>query len=199
MKKVRKTSLSKILSNIIMAVINLCFCAINFLSANNFYGNWYFNSVVILYSLGIILGVACLILSIIEFRSDSIISFTQIWLFIICLFLVPMLIFESVNYYKDLYNGITEFETEIYEIPVENYYAEYPDEPKSIGLFCNGYYRLDISDYIYFDLVNNNPLDKTRTVYYSALGWETYPHLHYIRVKFHKYTKIVDEIQILYD
>ena len=36
--------------------------------------------------------------------------------------MMPSLIYGSLNYYKDLFNGKKEFETEIYKIPVESYY-----------------------------------------------------------------------------
>lgn len=113
--------------------------------------------------------------------------------------LMPFLIYGSLNYYKDLYNGKIEFETEIYRMPVESYYENYPDIPKEIELSYNGYYPLTISDEMYIDLITNNPLDKTRQVYDAEFGETTYPHLYHIIIKFYENTKIVDSVQIVYE
>lgn len=117
---------------------------------------------------------------------------------------MPSLIYGSLNYYKDLYNGKIEFETEIFDIPVESYYEAHPDRPKEIELSTyllpyNSYYALIISDEVYNDLITNNPLDKTRLVHNSALDQMVYPHSHHIIIKFYEYTQIVDSVQIVYD
>ncbi len=117
---------------------------------------------------------------------------------IMVIILMPFLIFGSLNYYKDLYNGKIEFETEIYDIYVESY----PDRPKEILLtsyYFDGSCELTISDEVYIDLITNNPLDKTRLVHNARLDHKVYPHLHHIIIKFYENTKIVDSVRIVYD
>lgn len=112
--------------------------------------------------------------------------------------LMPFLIFGSLNYYKDLYNGKIEFETEIYDIYVESY----PDRPKEILLtsyYFDGSCELTISDEVYIDLITNNPHDKTRQVYNAPFYEIVYPHLHHIIIIFYENTKIVDSVRIVYD
>lgn len=137
--------------NIAGIAIVLCFCAVNFLSAHNFYGNRYFILMIILYSFGIIGAISYLIFSILMAKHST--SPVQIAVSFLCLLQVPVLIFQSVNYYKDLFSGITELETEIYEIPVESYYEEYHDAPKEIAFFQNGcYYKFIVDDEMYSTL-----------------------------------------------
>lgn len=186
-------------SNIVVTMLALCIAAINTLSNNDFYGRWYFNLLVILYSLGMILLILYPIISITEHKHDydnvSHLAFSFVFLFIA----LPLLIFQSINYYKDFFNGITEFETEIYKIPVKSFYEKYPDQDKRIDLSYKGYYMLSVDDETYFDLINNNPIDETRTVYDSLFGEDVHPHLHHIKIRFYEHTKIVDTVQILYD
>ncbi|MBD5115042.1 MAG: hypothetical protein HDT46_07530 [Ruminococcaceae bacterium] len=165
---------------------------------NIFSGAWYFTASTIVYSIGIILGVAYLIMYLFLFRKY------EIKYGILCLINViiwiPFLIYGSLDYYKDLYNGKIEFETEIYEIPVESYYESHPDRPKEILLTSyNSVRALTISDEVYIDLITNNPLDNTRQVYNAPLDQTVEPHLHHIIIKFYENTKIVDSVQIVYD
>ncbi|MDE6030078.1 MAG: hypothetical protein K2G32_00460, partial [Oscillospiraceae bacterium] len=123
---------------------------------------------------------------------------------IMVIILIPFLIYGSLNYYKDLYNGKIEFETEIYDIYVESYYEDHPNIPKEILLSSyllpyNSSCALTISDEVYNDLITNNPLDKTRLVHNSRLDHMVYPHSHHIIIKFYEYTQIVDSVQIVYD
>lgn len=165
---------------------------------NNFSGEWYFTTSTIVYSIGIILGAAYLIMYLFLFRKYEI-EFGILHL-IIVIVLMPFLIYGSLNYYKDLYNGKIEFETEIYDIPVESFYEDHPDIPKKIELSSyHSYCTFTISDEVYIDLITNNPLDKTRQVHNAALDQTVYPHLHHIIIKFYENTKILDSIQIIYD
>lgn len=186
-------------SDIVATIFTLCIAAISTLSLNDFYGSWYFISLVILYSLGIISLILYPIISIAEHKRDynnlSHLVLSFIFLFIV----LPLLIFESINYYKDFFNGITEFETEIYKIPIQSFYEKYPDQDKDIGLSYKGYCKLSIDDETYFNLIKNNPVDENRTVYDSLFGEEVNPHLHPIKIRFYEHTKIVDTVQILYD
>jgi hypothetical protein len=165
---------------------------------NNFSGAWYFTASTIVYSLGIILGAALLIMYLSLFRKYKIKHGISYLILVIVLF--PIFIYGSLNYYKDLYNGKIEFETEIYKIPIESYYEDYPDRPKEIELSDYPIYcKLTISDEIYIDLIKNNPLDRTRPVYNAKFDETTYPHTHHIIIKFYEHTRIVDSVQIVYD
>lgn len=164
----------------------------------SFSGEWYFTVTTIVYSLGIILGAAYLIMYLFLFRKYEI-KYGILYL-IMVIILMPFLISGSLNYYKDLYNGKIEFETEIYKIPVESYYESHPDRPKKIELSSyHSYCTLTISDEVYIDLITNNPLDKTRQVYNASFDETVYPHLHHIIIKFYENTKIVDSVRIVYD
>lgn len=165
---------------------------------NYFIGEWYFTVLTTVYSIGIILGAAYLIMYLLLFRKYEI-KYGILYL-IMVIILMPFLIYGSLNYYKDLYNGKIEFETEIYKIPVESYYEEHPDRPKEIELSSyHSYCTLTISDEVYIDLIANNPLDKTRQVYNATFDETVYPHLHHIIIKFYENTKIVDSVRIVYD
>ncbi len=119
---------------------------------------------------------------------------------IMVIIMMSSLIYGSLNYYKDLFNGKKEFETEIYKIPVESYYESHPDRPKEIELSSyHSYCTLTISDEVYIDLITNNPHDKTRQVYNAPFDEIVYPHLHHIIIIFYENTKIVDSIRIVYD
>lgn len=165
---------------------------------NYFSGEWYFTVLTTVYSIGIILGAAYLIMYLLLFRKYEI-KYGILYL-IMVIILMPFLIYGSLNYYKDLYNGKIEFETEIYKIPVESYYEEHPDRPKEIELSSyHSYCTLTISDEVYIDLIANNPLDKTRQVYNATFDETVYPHFHHIIIKFYENTKIVDSVRIVYD
>ncbi len=170
-----------------------CWLIIQFFRINNFNGAWYFTASTIVYSIGIILGVVYPIMYLFLFRKYKIkygISYL-----IMVIILTPFLVYGSLNFYKDLYNGKIELETEIYKIPNESYYEDYPNRPKEIELSYPGCSTLTISDETYIDLITNNPRDQTRLVYDET----TYPHIHHIIIKFYENTRIVDSVQIVYD
>ena len=194
-----KTSKKINLVFIFIAIIFLLCCfIIRALRINNFCGEWYFTVSIIVYSVGIILGLAYLIMYSFLFRKYEI-KYGIIFLFMVII-LMPFLVYGSLNYYKDLSNGKIEFETEIYKIPVKSYYEGHPDKPKKIELSSyQSYCTLTISDEVYIDLITNNPLDKTRQVYNATFDETVYPHLHHIIIKFYENTKIVDSVQIVYD
>lgn len=175
-------------------------CIIQTFRINYFSGEWYFTVLTTVYSIGIILGATYLIMYLFLFRKYEI-KYGILYL-IMVIIPMPFLIFGSLNYYKDLYNGKIEFETEIYDIYVESYYESYPDRPKEILLtsyYFDGSCKLTISDEVYIDLITNNPLDKTRQVYNAPFDETVYPHLHHIIIKFYENTKIVDSVRIVYD
>lgn len=163
----------------IAILFSFCCFIIQTFRINNFSGAWYFTASTIVYSIGIILGAAFLIMYLLLFRKYKIKD--GVLYLILVIVLMPFLIYGSLKYYKDLFNGKIEFETEIYKIPVESYYENYPDRPKEIELSSyHGYYRLTISDEMYIDLITNNPLDQTRQVYNAEYDETTYPHLYHI-------------------
>lgn len=175
-----------------------CYLIIQIFRLNNFNGAWYFTASTIVYSIGIILGVAYLIMYLLLFRKYEI-KYGILYLIMVIIWM-PSFIYGSLDYYKDLYNGKIEFETEIYKIPVESYYEAHPDRPKKIELSSyHSYCTLTISDEVYIDLITNNPPDKTRQVYNAPYAETVYPHLHHIIIRFYEYTQIVDSVQIVYD
>ncbi len=186
-----------IIFGFIAILFSFCCLIIQTFRINNFSGAWYFTASTIVYSIGIILGVVYLIMYLFLFRKQKI-KYGITYL-IMVIILTPFLVYGSLNYYKDLYNGKIEFETEIYKIPIESYYEAYPYRPKEIELSYHGYCPLTISDETYIDLITNNPLDQTRQVYDAVYGETTYPHIHHIIIKFYENTKIVDNVQIVYD
>ncbi len=190
-----------IIFRLISFLCSICYLIIQTLNLiqnfriNNFSGAWYFTASTIVYSIGIVLGVVFLIMYLFLFRKYKI-KYGILYL-IMVIILIPSLVYGSLNYYKDLYNGKIEYETEIYDIYNESYYEDYPDRPKKIRVFYYGW--LTISDETYIDLITNNPHDKTRQVYDETLDRTTYPHLHHIIIKFYENTGIVDSVQIVYD
>ena len=185
--------------NIIFRLIAIlpwfCWLIIQIFSVINYSGAWRFTASTIVYSIGIILGVVYLIMYLFLFRKYKI-KYGILYLILIII-LLPFFFFFSLNYYKDLYIGKIELETEIYDIYNESYYEDYPDRPKEIRVSYYGW--LTISDKTYFDLITNNPMDQTRQVHDAALDLPTYPHIHHIIIKFYENTGIVDSVQIVYD
>ncbi len=189
-----------IIFRLIAFLVSFCWLIIQIFglfSVNNFSGAWRFTASTIVYSVGIVLGVIYLIMYLFLFRKYKI-KYGILYL-IMVIILLPFLIYGSLNYYKDLYIGKIEFETEIYDIFVESYYEDYPDRPKEIELSDSYYGWLTISDETYIDLITNNPHDKTRLVYNAVYDQTTYPHIHHIIIKFYENTGIVDSVQIVYD
>lgn len=181
----------------IAILFSFCYLIIQIFRINNFSGEWYFTASTIVYSIGIILGVVFLIMYLFLFRKYKI-KYGVLYLVLIIIWL-PFLIYGSLNYYKDLYIGKIELETEIYGIYKESYYEDYPDRPKEILLSYPGRRSLTISDETYIDLITNNPFDQTRLVYDAAFDLTTYPHKHHIIIKFYENTGILDSVQIIYD
>ncbi len=184
-----------IIFRLIAILFSFCWLIIQIFSVINYSGAWRFTASTIVYSIGIVLGVVYLIMYLFLFRKYKI-KYGILYL-IMVIILLPFLIYGSLNYYKDLYIGKIEFETEIYDIYVENYYEDYPDRPKKIRVSYYGW--LTISDETYIDLITNNPHDKTRLVYDEVFDLKTYPHIHHIIIKFYENTRIVDSVQIVYD
>ncbi|MGN0634017.1 MAG: hypothetical protein ACI4JW_09140 [Oscillospiraceae bacterium] len=186
-----------IIFRFIAILFSFCCLIIQTFKINNFSGAWYFTASTIVYSIGIILGVVFLIMYLFLFRKYKIkygISYL-----IMIIILLPFLIYGSLNYYRDLYIGKIELKTEIYKIPNESYYEDYPDRPKRIELSYPGCSTLTINDETYFDLIKNNPCDQTRIVYDAVYDETTYPHIHHIIIKFYENTGILDSVQIVYD
>ena len=186
-----------IVFRLIAILFSLCYLFIQIFRISNFSGEWYFTASTIVYSIGIILGIVFLIMYLLLFRKYKI-KYGVLYLVLIIIWL-PILIYGSLNYYKDLYIGKIELETEIYDIYKESYYEDYPDRPKEILLSYPGCRSLIISDETYIDLITNNPFDQTRLVYDEAFGLTTYPHMHHIIIKFYENTRILDSVQIVYD
>ncbi|MCM1167570.1 MAG: hypothetical protein NC299_17760 [Lachnospiraceae bacterium] len=180
--------------------VAFCYLAVHIIQAigiNDFGGAKRFTALTVVYSVGIALGAVFLIMYFCLFRKYKI-KYGVIYL-IVVIIMMPSLVYGSVNYYKDLFNGKTEIETEIYDIHVESFYEEHPDVPKTIILSRYGNDWFTISDETYNDLITNNPHDKTRLVHDAVLDRETYPHIHRIIVKFYENTEIVDSVRIVYD
>ena len=189
-----------IVFKLIASLFLVCWFIIQTFRIYSFYGEGYFSAVTIVYSLGIVLGIAALIMYLLLFRKYKI-QYGILYLFIIIV-LLPFLIYGSINYYKDLFNGKVVFETEIYRTPVESYYEAFLDMPKEIELsdyMHAGCLNLKLSDEMYYDLIRNNPYDTTRKVHNAHFDETTYPHIHHIIIKFYENTEIVDSIQIVYD
>lgn len=186
-----------IIFRLISLLFSLCYFIIQIFRISNFSGEWYFTVSTIVYSIGIILGIVFLIMYLLLFRKYKI-KYGVLYLVLIIIWL-PILIYGSLNYYKDLYIGKIELETEIYDIYNESYYEDYPDRPKEIQLSYPACSRLTISDETYIDLITNNPFDKTRLVHDEAHDQKTYPHIHHIIIKFYENTRILDSVQIVYD
>lgn len=181
----------------IMFVLCLLCSIVQFFSGTMFHGATQFVMSTVLYSIEIIITAVYIILYFSLFKKFKLnLSFT---VFLVMLILqMPSLIYGSLDYYKDLFEGKTVVETELYGISVESYHKADSEEP--IYIYTDDkYYNLIIDNNTYFDLVRNNPLDKSRLAYVKCMGWETYPHEHYIRAEFYKHTEIISDIEILYD
>ena len=188
---------SKKLSAVFAAAFVLCLlCSIvQFFSGTMFHGATQFVMSVVFFSAEIIITLVYIILYFSLFKKfkPSIAS----TVFLVMLILqMPLLIYDSLDYYKDLFQGKTTVETELYGISVESFHKTNSEEP--IYIYDDKYYHLIIDEDTYFYLVRNNPLDKSRLAYVKCMGWETYPHEHYIRAEFYENTEIIDKIEILY-
>ena len=181
----------------IMFVLCLLCGIVQFFNGTMFHGATHFVTSTVLYSIVVALTAVYIILYFLLFRKFKLsLSFT---VFLVMLILqMPSMIYSSLDYYKDLFEGKTVVETELYGISSESYHNVNLEEP--IYIYTDDkYYNLIIDEDTYFDLVRNNPLDKSRLAYVKCMGWKTYPHEHYIRAEFYEHTEIIDNIEILYD
>ena len=62
-----------------------------------------------------------------------------------------------------------------------------------------GFLDLPVSEDIYNDLIQNNPIDRTRTVYDPLYAETVYPHLHPVMIRYYARTGVVESVQIVYD
>ena len=157
----------------VIAVLFLLSCgAAGVIKNGMFFGKRYFDISVVIYASGILLGVLYLLL----------------------------FLFTSVKCFQDVWQGCTELKTEIYKIPVGGWRIEPSGKPVEIQPSCPGYgfLHLPVSEEIYNDLTQNNPQDRTRTVFDEAFGEYVYPHLHPIIIRFYAHTGVVESIQIDY-
>ena len=168
----------------------------------NYVGTWFLTASTIVYTIGIILGIAFLIMYFLLFRKVKI-RYGILYLPLVVIML-PFLIYGSLDYYKDIYKGKVVFETNIYDLYVESYYEEHPEIPKEILLSSYifdgiGLNNLAISDEMYFDLIQNNPNDLTQKVFNPVFAENVYPHIHNIKIVFYENTRIVESIEIIYN
>ena len=63
----------------------------------------------------------------------------------------------------------------------------------------HGFYRLPVSEEMYSELTEKNPVDETRTVYDAEYDETVHPHLHPVIIRFYEHTRIVDSIRIVYE
>ena len=115
--------------------------------------------------------------------------------------LMPVLVLFTKSYVLDFVTGCTEFQTQIYRLPVGGWQTEPDGEPLCIEPSCKdfGFLSLPVTEEIYIDLTENNPYDKTLKVYDETFDENVYPHLHPIIIRFYERTNIIDSIQIVYE
>ena len=120
-------------------------------------------------------------------------------LFLLCFLGVIVSGQSSVDYIKDFFIGKQTVHTEIYDVAIPDYYLKYPDEPKEICFFDeNLFCTLVITEEMYNYLIENNPIDSSRTVLNEPIAETTHPHLHTIEIEYFPNTEIIGEISIIY-
>ena len=184
----------------VIAVLFLLSCgAAGVIKNGVFFGKRYFDISVVIYASGILLGVLYLLLFLLLFRKYQLKTHC-VFSLITVVMMLPFLVFTSVKYFQDVWQGCTELKTEIYKIPVGGWRIEPSGKPVEIQPSCPGYgfLHLPVSEEIYNDLTQNNPQDRTRTVFDEAFGEYVYPHLHPIIIRFYAHTGVVESIQIDY-
>lgn len=153
-----------------------------------------FISLVAVYSIGIILALVSIFIVIKAFITKK--YQKKILVAVILFTIAPLLGFisHSIDYYKDLFSGKAVFQSDVYF--TEEFH--FIDKGKTVTIDYEGKsYTLLLTDEMYYELTENNPLDKSRTVKYLLA--EIYPNKYPARITFHKNTGIVCDVQIITD
>lgn len=155
------------------------------------YGNIRFITLTVLYSLGLLFGILSPVLFLIRCIAEK--SANRIWVSVFTLVPILLLAYHSAAYYKDLFNGKAEFQSDIFYI--ENF--EMSSTEKYVTLeYEDKWYNLRLSDEIY-DLLETIPPDKSRTEYFEYLLLDIYPHKCPVKIVFYQNTGIICDVQIL--
>ena len=149
---------------------------------------------------GAVLGAAYLLLYLLLFRRIKLKTAVRFNILGVIV-LMPVLIFFTKRCVLDFVTGCTEIQTQIYKLPAGGWQTEPDGEPVCIEPSCKdfGFLSLPVTEDIYHDLTENNPQDKTLTVYDETFGENVYPHVHPVIIRFYEHTRIVDSIRIVYE
>lgn len=155
------------------------------------YGNLRFILLTVLYSLGLLFGILSLVFSVISCIAEK--SVNNIWIPILTLTPILWLANHSTVYYKDLFSEKAEFQSDV--LWTDDF--EFTNEGKTVTIeYEYKWYKLQLTD-LYYDLIQNDPLDKSRTVYFAYHLLDIYPHKYPVKIVFYRNTGIICDVQIL--
>lgn len=182
-----------------IAVLFLLCCGMTcFLRNGVFYDKRIFDLSVVCRAAGVLLGVLYLVLFLLFFIKHQLKTQNVFYLIAVML---TLLLLTSINSFLDVIQGCTELKTDIYKIPVGGWQVRPSGKPVGIQLSVQGAAPLDlpVSEDIYNDLIQNNPIDRTRTVYDPLYDETVNPHLHPVMIRYYARTGVVESVQIIYD
>lgn len=155
------------------------------------YGDLRFITLIILYSLGLIFGILSPMIFIVSCIAEK--SSNRIWISVLTLIPILWLANHSTVYYKDLFSEKAVFQSDV--LWTDNF--ELAGEGKTVTIeYEDTEYVLQLTDF-YYDLIENNPPDKSRTVYFKYILLDIYPHKYPVKIEFYKNTGIICDVQIL--
>ena len=165
---------------IVCAVLFLLCCGgAMILRSCRFFGQRYFYATALAFAAGILFGAVLIILSVFRLRKTKQ-SIAGILCLTAAVLLMPLMVFASRDCLRDLIQGCTEIQTEIYKLPVGGWQTDPDGEPVGMEFSVpdHGFYRLPVSEEMYSELTEKNPVDETRTVYDAEYDENVHPHLH---------------------
>lgn len=181
---------ARIISVVIMAVFMLGVCALATPVNNRAEGAWYLYAVTAAYTLIFAAAVVYIIMFFVGLkRTDS-------WAYIIfyCVS-IPVFLFgtNAIKYYKDVFSGSVICATNVYKVPVAEYYEVIPYVHFS---YEGKYLSLYISKETYA-ILSENPYNENEIVIDEALYEKTHPHINRVEIEFYPNTHILREVRIL--
>ena len=185
-----KERTSKILSRIISVVFGLSAFVLVTLLNNRVEGAWYLYAMAGAY----VMVFAAVVSYIVLFFAGA--KKTDSWgLLIIYLLSIPVFLFgaNAVDCCKDLFGGSTVCVTDVYKVPVAEYYEDIP----YVHFSCEGKYRsLYISEEMYA-ILSANPYNENEEAIDEALNEKTHPHIYAVEIEFYPNTDILCGIRMM--
>ncbi len=185
-----KEKTAKILSKVISVVFGLSAFALVTLLNNRAEGAWYLYAMTGAYALVFAAAALYIVLFFAGLKK------TDSWgLLILYLLSIPVFLFgaNAIDCYKDLFGGSTVCVTDVYKVPVAEYYEDIP----YVHFSCDGKYRSLYISVETYALLSANPYNENEIAIEEALNEKTYPHINAVEIEFYPNTDILCGIRMM--